>query len=692
MTQQKTNFGKDRVFQWGVTVAGGLLWLWSLARLGADYEAREQLIFLGLLPVVIFVSHFTQHFRLPFGIDLTRERMTVSLSDALVLLVACWYGVWPAVFAAGVEGFAASRRTTRRPSSNLFSFGMMSLAAGAGALTLSCLLGTGAGGAGRAASGPSFQLIALALFAASAAHSAVNLLLLFTLVALRHRKPIVEGWRSGLAWAAPVLCLPTGVVAVMMYHALEHGLLNLLVIGVPALLAMSLAQRQSRRGVEQRVAAVEKAHRETVEALAVAINAKDQVTHDHVLRVQIYASGVARLLGCTEAEIEALKAGALLHDIGKIAVPDYILNKPGKLTAAEFDRMKIHTVVGAQILGRVDFPYPVMPVVRHHHERWDGRGYPDGLRAEQIPLTARILSVVDCFDAVREDRQYRRGLTREEAVELIEQASGTQYDPRVVETFVAHLPEFEAEIAAARGAELPTFGIEPAEQLSEAAREVAPAAGLAEEAHDAGGAGRLSQLDLAPVNELAGALERVRPNRASVVETFAARLAALVPFDTCAVVLTSADGGHTVAHAAGRDAELLRGRAVVANEGVTGWVIANQKPFCNVDPRLDLPDPLGEHFADYRALASVPLASDRQAHGALTLYTAALAEYTPAQLRLLEAAAAVLATALSPATRATAAAPDPARQDPRAPDAHAQVFNSADLKPLRAALQSKMTH
>src|ERR671920_2158755 len=141
--------------------------------------------------------------------------------------------------------------------------------------------------------------------------------------------------------------------------------------------------------------AVEKAHRETVEALAVAINAKDQVTHEHVLRVQIYAAGVARLLGCTEAEVEALKAGALLHDIGKIAVPDYILNKPGKLTPDEFEKMKVHTLVGAQILGRVEFPYPVVPVVRSHHERWDGRGYPDGLKGEEIPLTARILSVVD---------------------------------------------------------------------------------------------------------------------------------------------------------------------------------------------------------------------------------------------------------------------------------------------------------
>src|SRR5262249_23899301 len=162
---------------------------------------------------------------------------------------------------------------------------------------------------------------------------------------------------------------------------------------------------------------------------AVAINAKDEVPHEHVLRVQIYAAGVARLLGCSDAEVDALKAGALLHDIGKIAVPDYILNKPGKLTAAEFEKMKIHTVVGAQIMERVNFPYPVVPIVRHHHERWDGRGYPDGKAGDQIPLTARILTVVDCFDAVREDRQYRKGMTRDQACAFLRENAGTQFDP-----------------------------------------------------------------------------------------------------------------------------------------------------------------------------------------------------------------------------------------------------------------------
>ena len=188
-------------------------------------------------------------------------------------------------------------------------------------------------------------------------------------------------------------------------------------------------------------------HFATAEALATAIDAKDQTTHCHVRRVQIYAAGMGEVLGLSKAEIAALKAGALLHDIGKLAVPAHIINKPGRLTPAEFDKMKIHTTVGAQILSRVEFPYPVTPIVRHHHEQWDGLGYPDGLKGEQIPITARIISVVDCFDSVREDRPFRRGMTRDEAIALLLRGSGNHFDPNVVELFIKHLPRFEAQIS-----------------------------------------------------------------------------------------------------------------------------------------------------------------------------------------------------------------------------------------------------
>ena len=174
----------------------------------------------------------------------------------------------------------------------------------------------------------------------------------------------------------------------------------------------------------------------TIETLAMAIDAKDQITHGHIRRVQIRI-GLARRVGVRDVQlIRAIEAAALLHDMGKLAVPEYILNKPGKLTPAEFEKMKLHASVGADILSAIDFPYPVVPIVRHHHEQWSGSGYPDGLRGTDIPIGARILSVVDCFDALTSDRPYRPRLSDEEALEILNERRGSMYDPLIVDTFV----------------------------------------------------------------------------------------------------------------------------------------------------------------------------------------------------------------------------------------------------------------
>src|SRR5258708_21350070 len=168
-----------------------------------------------------------------------------------------------------------------------------------------------------------------------------------------------------------------------------------------------------------------------------AIDAKDQITHGHIRRVQSYAVGLAKNIGMSDDKLlKAIEAAALLHDMGKLAVPEHILNKPGKLTPAEFEKMKLHASVGADILSAIDFPYPVVPIVRHHHEYWDGNGYPDGLRGTEIPIGARILSVVDCFDALTSDRPYRPRLSDEEALTILLERRGSMYDPLIVDTFV----------------------------------------------------------------------------------------------------------------------------------------------------------------------------------------------------------------------------------------------------------------
>ena len=174
-------------------------------------------------------------------------------------------------------------------------------------------------------------------------------------------------------------------------------------------------------------------HLATIEALALAIDAKDQTSQLHIRRVQLYAAALARGLGMSENEIQGVKTAALLHDIGKLAVPEHILSKPGPLTPEEFQKIRAHPKVGADIVSSVPFPYPVAPLILSHHERWDGKGYPAGLKGEEIPLGARILSVVDYFDALMAERPYHKAMTSEAAIGLLQQEAGKGLDPQVVE-------------------------------------------------------------------------------------------------------------------------------------------------------------------------------------------------------------------------------------------------------------------
>jgi putative nucleotidyltransferase with HDIG domain len=636
----------SRVYQTAVSGLGIAVWLIAALAISTNHGWRDHLMLLALVPVIVTAGMFVQHFRLPVGLKFSQDRVTFTLTDAFVLLVACWFGPFSAVFLAGIEGFTSSRRTVRRLSSNLFSSSMMSLGAAAASFSLGLVLRYGfneEAGTGRE---HTLLAVAVAMLVGSVVQIAINIGLFSALFALRQGNRSAEVLK-GFIWAVPMF-LPNSAAATLMYYALQHDLKIIVVVGAPVFLAIYFGQRQYRNGVQQRMAVMEKAHRETIEALAVAINAKDEVTHDHVLRVQIYAAGVARVLGCSGPEIEALRAGALLHDIGKIAVPDYILNKPGKLTAAEFEKMKIHTIAGAQILSRVEFPYPIVPVVRHHHERWDGNGYPDGLSGEDIPLTARILTVVDCFDAVREDRQYRKAMTREEAIDLIVRGSGAQYDPAVVGAFIGHLPELEEEVRSHRGSSLPTFGIEPTEQLSEAARLVAPAAGLAEdEETDQNSTPGAIQDEMLALTRLAQAMIGAR-GQDEVVAAFTEKLAAIVPHCMCTVTLIDPKTGQNViVHGTGPQWMLLKGRVIGSGEGVTGWVLANRKPFCNTDPKLDLPASFAEQSQNYLTLAAFPIIKDSTMNGAVSIYSSVLSEYTPSHQKLMVEAVSMIASALS---------------------------------------------
>jgi diguanylate cyclase (GGDEF)-like protein/putative nucleotidyltransferase with HDIG domain len=383
-------------------------------------------------------------------------------------------------------------------------------------------------------------------------------------------------------------------------------------------------------------------HFATAEALATAIDAKDQTTHCHVRRVQIYAAGLGEILGLSKADIAALKAGALLHDIGKLAVPAHIINKPGRLTQAEFEKMKIHTTVGAQILSRVDFPYPVLPIVRHHHEQWDGLGYPDGLKAEQIPITARIISVVDCFDSVREDRPFRRGMTRDEAVDFLLRGCGTHFDSRIVGLFIKHLPRFESQIAAA--------GLPQQVPSDEAQEPLALGEVNVAQTHERGANLAYDQIKSAH-QEVYALYEIARTFGSSLsvqntVEVLVEKVGQVVPFQTCVVYLYDELKGYaTPAHVAGRNAQILSDKCVAPGEGVTGFALANRCPINQLHPSLDLAGLDIER--EYRSMASLPLFKNEMILGVLSVYSTELVQYTDDHMRFLETVTRLASDALS---------------------------------------------
>ena len=453
-----------------------------------------------------------------------------------------------------------------------------------------------------------------------------------TVVGTALRDYLAHSWRTNKLWISWTLLL-TPLALEILYGTFRLVYLLLAPISILATYLIYLSARARLQSKTNEVEALSKLHLATAEALATAIDAKDQTTHCHVRRVQIYAAGMGEVFGLSASEIAALKAGALLHDVGKLAVPPHILNKPGPLTPAEFEKMKIHTVVGAQLLSRVDFPYPVIPIIRHHHEQWDGRGYPDKLRGEQIPITARIISVVDCFDSVREDRPFRRGMTLDEATALLLRGSGIHFDPVVVEHFIKHLSRFDAEIERlGLQHQSANYSTEPPIQLS--------VVDLAQ-TRERGSFIAYDQIKKAH-REVYALYEIARTFGTSLdvehtLEILVDKVGHVVPFDTCVVYFYDDSKGYATArHVVGKNAQKLASRCIALGEGVTGFALANRRAVNQLHPSLDFTDINPAAAIKYRSMASLPLFKDDVLLGALSVYSTELEQYTDDHMRLLE--------------------------------------------------------
>jgi len=468
----------------------------------------------------------------------------------------------------------------------------------------------------------------------------VNTLSISGIVAMTECKRIITVWRTCYFWSFPYYLVGASLATLISFVSryvvwpVALGVMPVVFI-IYRSYRLYLTQLQTEKQHAEAMAAL---HLRTIEALALAIEAKDHTTGTHLRRVQVYARGIADELKLSEDEKQALQAASILHDIGKLAVPDYIISKPGKLTPEEFEKMKIHPIVGAEILERIDFPYAVVPVVRAHHEKWDGSGYPYGLRGEEIPIGARILSAVDCLDALATDRQYRKALPLDEALELVKTESGKAYDPRVVEILARRCRELE-RLASSQ----PATEIGKLSTGIKVERGPAPDAGF--EAEPPSSQSRAVGGDF--LFAIAGAREEAQRvfeftqalgNTLSLADTLtfvSSRIKVLVPYDAIAIYIL--DGEELVpAYTNGENAKLFASLRIPLGQGLTGWVAENRKPIINGNPSVEpgyLNDP--ERFSTLRSALAVPLETFDGLVGVLALYAADKDAFARDHLRIL---------------------------------------------------------
>jgi diguanylate cyclase (GGDEF)-like protein/putative nucleotidyltransferase with HDIG domain len=475
--------------------------------------------------------------------------------------------------------------------------------------------------------------------------------------AITERQRFAAVWLCTSFWSLPHYMAGAGIALAVSTAARYVGWPTMLLTGpVVYLIYRSYRLYLNRLEAETKHAEeVASLHLRTIEALALAIEAKDHTTHDHLQRVQIYARELAASLDLTEEELQALQAAALLHDIGKLAVPEHIISKPGKLTPEEFEKMKIHPVVGAEILERVRFPYPVAPIVRAHHEKWDGSGYPAGLKGEEIPIGARILAAVDCLDALASDRQYRRAMPLEDAMKVVRSEAGKAFDPRVVDALGKGYVQWE------RKAQLPGPKSASLSKDMKIERGLAPAAGF--EASNGSPAVAAAAEPVNFLNLIAGARQEVQAlfeisqdlgNSLSLDETLSVldvRLRRIIPHHSLAVWMVR--GNELIPeYVNGEDCRLFSSLQIPMGQGLSGWVAENGKPIVNGNPTVE-PSYLNDKSltSALRSAVALPLEGANGTLGVLTLYHMERDAFTKDHLRLLMAIAPKIGMSIENALR-----------------------------------------
>ena len=499
--------------------------------------------------------------------------------------------------------------------------------------------------------------VAPALAVAASVYFVANSAPVTLIIAWESASSPIAKWRQEFLWYLPFYLVGAMLAAGANLIGLMFGWLTslLLIPMVYTVYRAYCAQQAIVRDRERHIQETEALHLRTIEGLAMAVEAKDQNTHRHLMRVRVYVTDLGEAMGLDKPLMQALTTASFLHDIGKLAVPERIINKPGKLTQEEFEKMKIHPVVGADILERVHFPYPVVPIVRSHHESWDGSGYPDGLKGEEIPIGARILTAVDCFDALASERPYRRAMPIDEAMAFVKKRAGIQFDPQVVKLLEERYLKLE-ELARRQIEE-----VEPLKTDLFIERGAAPGAGFEPEKNPGQRPGSHADVrsERDPLSLIA---EATRESRAifelsrllgnslrsrGLCEMVAERLQPLVPFD-CFAVYGKRDESVIALYLGGPLASAFSARPIRLGEGLSGWVADSERPILNGNPTVETNFETGnESITENSSALSIPLFDlNGVVFGVLTLYSREHAAFSKDHLRILQATESNFALAL----------------------------------------------
>src|SRR5262249_44657883 len=561
-----------RLFVAAVLAAGTLILV-----MFAPHTIASPLLFAILLACSSLAS------ALKVRLPLATSGSTMSVSYAVDFAALLLLGANETMIVAAVSAWSqCTFRTESRtaPFRTAFSMASLVLTVKAAGVVYTLLGGV------NATSGLSLLTIPKPLVGAATTYFVFNTLLIATAIGLSTRQSIARVWNENFLWSAPSYFVGAGAAAIAASVIDQGGYWWASLVAAPLYLTYRTYKVYMGRIQDQQrhVGQVSDLHLATIEALALAIDAKDQTAQSHIRRVQVYAAGIARALGMPDNEIQGVKTAALLHDIGKLAVPEHILSKPGPLTQEEFQKIRIHPQVGAEIISGVPFPYPVAPLILSHHERWDGKGYPSGLKGDEIPLGARILSVVDYFDALMSERPYHKAMSLDAALGLLRQESGRALDPRVVQTFIDMYPRLAQEAESSQ---------EPARKLTRVASHTpsaTPAVGLVHESPVRTNVFQdiaLAHREIYALYEIAQAMG----SSLGVSDTMAlisSKLSNIVPFSCCALFLYSEEAETLRCRfATGIESELIQQLTIRNGHGLTGWVARNRRPLVNARPSAD---------------------------------------------------------------------------------------------------------